>query len=75
MQDSLEIISFIFEAKEERYINLIEDIEGSFQRIIIPILSDAPFFKKNELKFEFRIDEKKISIDIINNNEDFYQLS
>ena len=33
MQDSLEIISFIFEAKEEIYINLIED---SFQKMIVP---------------------------------------
>ena len=70
MQDSLEIISFIFEAKEERYINLIEN---NFQGII-PFLENIPFFKKNELKFQTRIDGKKISIDIINNNEDFYQL-
>ena len=70
MQDSLEIISFNFEAKEERYINLIEK---EFQ-LIGPVLCEHPFFKKNNLKAQIRIDGKIISIDIINNNEDFYQL-
>ena len=70
MQDSLEIISFNFEAKEERYINLIEN---EFQNINF-FICEHPFFKKNNLKAQIRIDGKIISIDIINNNEDFYQL-
>ena len=68
MQDSLEIISFTFEAKEERDINLIEKNFQSIKRL----LDCFPFFKKNELEFNVRIEEKKISIDIINNNEDFF---
>lgn len=74
MQNSLEIFSLTFEAKEERYINFIEDDFKIFESFLICI----PFIKNKienkELKIQTRIEGKKISIDFINNNEDFFQL-